>query len=272
MKVEDFSPISDKDGKIAFFDRIRGMLKFGYSWPARMQSQRTAIAYLQRVFDNRYTALRNLVLPDVQVAIPLILIGPPGVLVLNTSPTRGLFRAQEEKWMVMGSKGFQPAQPNLLRQTALLAQAVTVFLQKRGFASLVADSALLFTSPGTNVDAQRPAVRIVQMDAIERFGLKFAQGRSILTAEDMFQIETALTKTAAVRQKIDEPGEDFFSFEEESPQQARQARAARPTADPLAPLQKTFNFSNRQWVLLGVLVFMTVLILIFFIFLIMFTL
>jgi len=104
MKVHNFSDIKSIGGQLAFRDRISGVYKYGFSWPKDLNALDVFTAMLQRDVDQRSTLIRDFTLPDVEVTIPLILIGPPGVLVILLTRERGMFRAREGEWFIHTGK------------------------------------------------------------------------------------------------------------------------------------------------------------------------
>jgi hypothetical protein len=256
MKVLDYSPIPFDGGKLAFGDRIKGIIQFGFNWISEMKSQEIIIAHLNRILDKRFTLLRNVPLPDGGVTIPLILLGPHGVTVLYNSPLRGIFRVQGDSWEIMDSRmrNFKSSKPNLIRRTALMAQAFENFIKQSG-SEYGVDGVLVFTDPGIHVNAMRPGVRVILMDAIERFGAGFLSAEQIMTVEDVSMIRNSI-ETALQPEDVTEKTPEFV------PHQQVAQRVDSGFLQAVEPLQKRFQFSRRQWVLLGTFFVVDVLILI----------
>lgn len=256
MKVLDYSPIPFDGGNLSFQDRIKGIFQLGFTWISEMKSQEVLITNLNRVLDQRFTLLRNVPLPDGGVTIPLILLGPHGVTVLYNSPLRGIYRAQGDSWELMDNRmrNFKPTRPNLIRRTTLMAQAFDNFLKQSGF-DKGTDGILVFTDPGIHVNTMRPGVRIILMDAIERFGTGFLQAEQVMNIDDVRAIintiETAL-------QPEDEPEESAKVV----PHQQVADSVDSGFLKAMEPLQKRMRFSRRQWILLGTFVIIDVLVLI----------
>ncbi len=266
MIVRDFSPIPYQGGKLPISDLIKAMLQYGFSWPAEMKSQDLVVLYLLRSLDNSHTLLRNVFLPDVEVTIPFILIGPTGVIVINPSPATGIYRAEDNTWATMNKRddSFRPAKPNLIIRTTLLARAVKTILNEAGFPEMNVDGILILTDPSTHVDAIRPDVRVVLVDGLERFAVQLSTEAPTLDIDVrrklIFAIENAL-----------EVGE------QELPLPAEPAGRSLPqTLDTgfdqaVKPLRKKANFSRRQWLILGAFVVAEVVILLIFMLMIIIT-
>lgn len=254
MKVHDFSEIKTIDGKLGFQDQIQGMLKFGFSWPKDVSAQDTLASILHRDIDNRSTLIRNFTLPEANVTIPFILIGPPGIRVILPTRERGIFRAKGDQWLTQSGKGFKPAKENFLQRAQLFVRATQKFLKDSGYDEINVDGLIIGLNPGMHVDSIRPIVRVIQSDAIRRFNTQWEQDQVTLSPEKIYQISSTIQKTAApepdyqesaARKVLAEPSEDKF-------------------AKSLKPLQSTFNFDTKQWIILGVLVAVTVIVLLFF--------
>ena len=254
MQVHDFSEFKTVDGKLNFQDQVQGMLKYGFSWPQEVNAQENFVSRMHHDIDQRSSLIRNFTLPDVEVTVPFILIGPPGIRVILPTRERGIFRAKEGQWLVQSGNNFKPAKDNLLLRTQLYVRATQKFLADQGFSNLMINGLLVGLHPGMHVDTINPAVRVIQSDAIRRFASQWHQEPLILSPEQIFQIVSAF-------KRMNEPVSD------EKETVARKA-SAKPREDQfsksLQPLQKTFNFDTKQWVILGVLVAATVLVLLIF--------
>ena len=176
MKILDYSPIPFDGGNITVQQRMNGISRYGFKWVPEMKSQELVIASLNRVLDFHFTLLRNIPIPGSNLVVPLVLIGSHGITVLHNNITKGMFRAEGDSWEVMDNRlrDFKAARPNLIAQAEKMTEAFRNFLTESGFEKEV-DSILIFTDPGTHVNSNRPNVRIILMDAIERFWLRQLQ-------------------------------------------------------------------------------------------------
>jgi hypothetical protein len=264
MITRDFSPIPFKSGKLPFTDRLRGMLQFGFSWPANMESQEVVIRYLKRYLDNSYTLLRNVSLPDLDITVPFILVGPPGITVIYNDPSKGIFRAQGNKWTTMGQSGssFKTASPNLITRTNLMTKAVQTFVAENGYPNLPVEGMLLFTNPGTHVDTVRPDVRIVLSDAVERFASRLKNEQPVARQDERFRLIRTLTGMAEKQAEPEQPTEEDQGARDSVAQSIQSIDSGFSQA--MSPLRRTFNFSKQQWFLLGAFVLAEVILLILF--------
>lgn len=265
MIVRDFSPIPYQGGKLPLTDLVKAILNNGLSWPAEMKSQDIAVYYLMRSLDNSYTLLRNISLSGTEVTIPFILIGPTGVTVFNNSPVNGIFRARENVWAVMDKRdgAFRSSKPNLLMRTTLMARAVDTYIKEKSFAEISVEGVLVLTDPGTHVDTDRPEVRVVLVDGLDRFARQISATPAVMNRERRYKLVQAIELSRE---------SDEIVTPTVSTQSAALPQALDSSFDQaVRPLRKKAAFSRRQWLILGAFVFAEVIILLIFLFLIMIT-
>ncbi|MBN2043800.1 MAG: hypothetical protein JW757_02170 [Anaerolineales bacterium] len=265
MKILDYSPIPFNGGKLSLQERFKGITRFGFSWVSEMKSQEVVIEILGRLLDNRFTMLRNVPLPEAEIIIPLILLGPQGVVVINNSPMRGIYRASGDSWEIMDnrSRNFKATRPNLITRTLMMTRAFNNFLTQKGYA-LENDGILVFTDPGIHVNATRSDVRIILVDAVERFASRLLLNRPVMDVEDVRSIIHSLE---VAMQPEEEPEAEVKIV----PHQQVAQSVDSGFMQAISPLQKRANFSRRQWTLLGAFVLMDILILIAFLVFILWT-
>ena len=195
MKILDKTPYRNETGEIDIIGRVRGSLSHGLSWYARIQAQNVVIAILEKVLGEKYVLVRNVTLPDTEIELPLVLVGPQGVFLINVAHERGVYRAKDDEWGTVVGEKFVPASINQIKRTLKLGRVLQVYLERAGFQDLlVVESILMSGNPGTHIESTRPAVRIIMSDALERFAISVNQGRAILSADVIYNIvKTILT-------------------------------------------------------------------------------
>jgi len=263
MKVFDYSPIPFNGGKITIQDRMKGITKFGTSWVSEMKSQELIIETLNRVLDNRFTLLRNIPLPGKNRTIPIVLLGSHGITVINNCIARGIFNTDGNTWKKMDDRiqDFKPSKPNFIHQTTQLSQEFGEFLFEVG-SELEVDEVLIFSDPGTHVSASgRSDVRIILMDAIDKFGTGLIPKPQVLTMEDIRNLIVLITEALQPVEETDEsrriiPYEQAVQFAQTVDSSFMQA---------IAPIQQRSRFSKRQWVLLWFFAIIDIIILIGFV-------
>lgn len=272
MKIIDYQAPEEGDEKPGALGRLKQGLGSLQSRP-EARAQEAAIQTLKKVLDNRFYLLRNLTLPELEPPALLLLVGPPGIWLIQTSPIKGVYRAMEDRWEEMDNQTqkFRPARVNLPAQTAATAQAATAALHNRGVAVPSIEPVIFFTQPGAHIEATRPPCRLVQSDAIVRFAAGLLQSRIVFAPEDI-QVIIEAFKSPVLGPEAIQPQPELGGLDEsEKPAQASQAKkeilatqlsAALDTDEPeiIKRLGRKAAFSRRQWLILGALLVVNILV------------
>lgn len=271
MKVIDYAA-TGKELQVKSLDDFLGAFKIKRSWSVESDAQETILAAFQRMLDNKFTMLRNVELEGVSITVPLILVGPSGVWVLYPSALRGVYRARGDVWEKMDNRqqNYKPSGENLLARTAQLAKAVEAYLIACGVRDVQVGAGLMFTNPGIHVEIVRPIVRVVLIDALDRFITSILQGRLLYDREEVENIVNLFANPPAKAQKP-------VGEVEAEPVELPKVRRRVVNKESLERIDSTFSkveklpFSSRQWLLLGLLIFINVIILVAFALFILFT-
>ena len=265
MRVIDKTPFQDEKGNISFTNRIQGTLKYGFSWFAELESQKLVIALLDRLLDKGFVAIRNFNLPESDIVIPIILIGPGSVTVILSTPIKGQFEAKGTEWNTVGNGTSTPAAKNLINILSRLQRAFQKYLEIQKIkAPVQVDAALIATEPGANIESVRPAVRVVRSDAIKQFASLLNQSPPLLRVDQVNAIadlilepkpkttvtppETKIPVTPPVaREQAVRPAET----PKPAAQQARRPQPAAPQGKPAArPAKKKQPALKRSQIIL----------------------
>jgi len=241
MKIEDKTPYLGENGEIDILGRLQGTLKYGLTWYNRLQGQAAVIAIMEKQLSNSYTLLRNVTLPNTEINLPLVLVGPQGVSLINVTPEHGVYRARDDEWGTMVGDRFVPAGINQVQRTLTFQRVLQVYLDRQGFkGTVVVDSILMAADPGMHIESTRPAVRIVMSDALERFAASMAQGRIVLNAP---AVNDVVQSILVGRQHRPAPGaaavqpapnaEDGSAFEVYTPGRPDAQNSPAPSAESL---------------------------------------
>lgn len=305
MKIIDQTPFFNEKGEISTADRLKAFVQYGKSWLAEMDAQRAVLPVLDKILDRKFTLLRNIKPPELDAPIPFILIGPPGIFVIYITPILGMFRAKGDQWGTIRGNTFVTEKVNLLARTERMARAVQVNIQRQGKLELVmVEPILLCSNPGVHVDSLRPIVRIVMRDALERFAVSLSQARLVLSPEMVFKVVTLLTEPPTSKEEVPaipaeaqaEPlGQPFLeegipgntpAFVPEStadtpwtpnssesiPFEAPESISpASPSPEPVpqaAPSRRKGGISRTQWLFLGLMALIWIILVMVFIFLV----
>lgn len=186
MKVYDKTPLLDPQGNINPIARIQGTLKYGLSWSSELEAQVAVIAQLDRLLDKGFVLIRNFTLPDSDIVIPMILIGPGSLSVIFATPLKGDFEAKGNEWNSVKNGIAVPASRNLIDLLIKYTRVFQRYLQLNKINIPVPiEPVLIATNPGANIESVRPAVRVVRSDAIKQFASSVNQASPILRAEQV---------------------------------------------------------------------------------------
>src|SRR5271157_130545 len=239
MKIIDKTQFQNEKGEISLLDRLQGTLRHGLTWYPELQAQKVVIDQLNRVLEKGAVLIRNLTLPDSEIVEPIILIGQNGVYVIYVTHLRGRYEAKGDQWNTESNGQSQPAQPNLMSRVARLAKVLQRYLQTQGInlpASVSIEPVLIAVDPGMHIESTRPAVRVVQSDAIKQFAASILQARPVFTTEYIYdladRIVTPRPKSEAAPQPV-------------APPTAPEAAPAPAADNPVARAHAIFNASEQ---------------------------
>ncbi|MEK6588374.1 MAG: hypothetical protein AABY97_05985 [Chloroflexota bacterium] len=253
MQVNDRSKFRDEQGLISLENRIRGTVKYGFSWYGEMQAQEFIARQIGRILGDDHFLLRNVPLVGTDVLASMILFSPQGIRLLHPSAERGNYRATEDEWMSFSgrSRQFKPTRPNLQFRALALARGLRRYFEAQGYALPDLEAVLIFTNPQTLVDRSNPQARIVLADAIELFASSLLERQQVMDHEDIQMLMDAL-----LNPKLPQPEPEA----EREPEQAEgekafDSEALKPmdTRPDLRPVRRYGSLNVRQWVVLGVL-------------------
>jgi hypothetical protein len=217
MKIIDQTPLLDANGQLSLINRVQGMLSYGFSWPASLKAQNTVIAQLNKAIEKGYTLFRNQKLGASEIIVPLILVGPSGIYVIDATPLKGLYRARGQELGAITNGRFQPVNINIISRTLQLAKALQVFFERQGIKlPAPVEPVLLSADPGLHIESVRPAVRIVLSDAINIFADSVLTGRLIYNAQEVGEFVERIQNLHSAQQPP-EPRDDPFALKEIRP-------------------------------------------------------
>lgn len=230
-------------------------------------AKKSLIAALERSLDNQYLMLGPVKLERLDEPLPLVLLGPTGVWVIDASSLKGIYQVKEDTWEKLESQShhFKTARPNLPARILAMSQALHAHLTANGYTIPEIEPVLYFSDPGMHVNAVRLVVRIVLSDAVDRFVAGIQQGYPVHTVEVVQRMANLLI--GETQQLPDEKPlerkDDFFSFHDELAKPAerpvRKVVVQKKRAAGKAP------FSPRQWIFLSAMVLVNLVILVAFV-------
>lgn len=216
MQIIDKTPYRAENGEIDILGRIQGTLKYGMSWFSNINAQNVVIAIIEKQLDANYALLRNVTLPNTEITLPLVLIGPPGIYLINVAHERGVFMARDDQWGTMIGDRFVPARVNQISRTQTFGRVLQLYLDRQNFkGQAVVEAVLMAADPGMQIESTRPVVRVVMSDALERFAASLNQARPTLNSPLAHDIAHAILVGRPPKVASPEPVAEVVSQEEE---------------------------------------------------------
>jgi len=255
MKIIDKTPLVDEKGELGIVQRVQGMLQFGFNWTSELAAQKAIVTFFDKQLEKGYTLIRNLSLGQSGIMIPMILLGPAGIFVIQVTYLRGRYEARGDSWNVESGTGYKPAPINLIQRTARMARALQVYIERQGVKLPVSiDPVLIAADPGLHIESVRPAIRVMMIDGIRSFVSGLASGRPAISAEAVYDLtERILNPRLPKKEPITQPPasvpEPRAAWEQEAPapQEVSRARAifdAAEEAKPFDPADFDFDMSD----------------------------
>lgn len=221
---------------------------------------------LSGLLDHSYTLLYHISLAQGAVQSPLALLSPSGITLFFLDHQRGVFRVQGGKWEKLDERRnqYDPSQPDPLMAASAQANALRLHLVNHGFPNVNIQTAVVFTDPGVHIQAEDSEVRLIYMDAFPRFAANLKRAQPTLTLDEVHALVPILAPYTLEEALRSREIQDDFSFREEKPRQINlpQIEIPLPPDDKLVKAIHKVPFSQRQLLIIGVLVVINILVLI----------
>lgn len=189
MKLIDQTPLQDENGQISIVQRVQGTLKYGFEWYSELEAQKLVLAHLSRVLGKGFTVIRNQTLGASGITISLVLVGPSGIYAAHVTHLRGTYQARGEGWGQLFGTNYKPARVNLITRMQLSARALQAFIERQGIKlPKPVEPVILAADPTFNVEAMQPAVRIILVDALERWAASLEKAAPVFTLETAYEL------------------------------------------------------------------------------------
>jgi len=193
MKIIDKTPLLNEKGELGFMQRLQGMMEYGFNWPNELQAQKAIVNYFERQLEKGYTLIRNLALGKSGITVPIILLGPTGIHVINLAYLKGRYEARGEEWNVASGDGYKPAQENLIHETLRMAKAVRAFIERQGVqVPLEVEPVLIGGDPGLHIESVKPAIRVLMIDGVKSYVANLLTAQPVLRAESVYEFTERL--------------------------------------------------------------------------------
>ncbi len=267
MRIIDLSKYQAEPGISGMLKNLRGSLSYGYSWNQSRKSQEELAEILGSVLGNECVLLRDVNIPKVTRPIPLVLITPAVLLVINPKSVQGFFRAEGKRWEELGRNNeYRLASNNLIRETWLYHKTIEGYYKQHNFSAPMDRGVMIFVSPETVVESIRPRVRVVQADGIKNFARELSISKPVFSDRDFREAVKLLTNPR-------------LPLKEKKPKiPPPELAEPAPVPEPLVKVDESINkvarkanFTRREWLVVGILAVLLIVVLIVLISLITFT-
>ena len=248
MKIIDKTPLLDEKGELTLVQRVKGMFQYGFNWPNELQGQKAIITFFDRQLEKGYTLIRNLPLGQSGIMVPMILLGPTGIHVIQVTFLRGRYEVRGDTWNVDAGEKYKPAPVNLVQQTMRMAHAVQVFIERQGVKLPASPEPVLIAGePGLHIETVRPAVRVMMIDGIKSFVNGLTTASAVLSPEQVFDYTERLLNPRVPKKVSISP--NTAPAQGSAPQEVSRARAifnASEEAKPFDPADFDFAMSDEE--------------------------
>ena len=220
MKIIDKTPLLDEKGNLGLVQRVQGMLQFGFNWPNELQVQTAIVKFFERQLEKGYTLIRNMPLGESGIMIPLILLGPTGIFVIEVTSVKGRYEAKGDSWNVEAGNQYKPAPVNLIQRTTRMARALQAYIERQGVKiPITIEPVLIAGDPGLHIESVRPAIKVMMIDGIKAFVSGLVNGKPILRADLVLDYTERILNPRRKSEPIE-------SFPEPEPEPQSEAPAA----------------------------------------------
>lgn len=249
MKLIDQTPLLNEKGEIGILQRVQGTLKYGFEWYPELGAQKSVLAHFERVLGKGYTVIRNQTLGASGITIPLTVVGPAGIYATYVTHLRGTFQARREEWGQSYGINYKPSSKNLLAVTQRMARALQAFIERQGVKlPKPVEPILLAANPGMHVESMQPIVRVIMVDALERWAASLEGAAPVFTVETAYELADRIVNPRppkkaqpSVPASTPEP-----SDEESELSRAGAIFAAADEAKPFDPNDLGFAFEDGE--------------------------
>lgn len=230
------------------------------------RSEEMLVNTFQKYLDDRYHLMRHVQLEGLNIEAPMVLVGPPGILVIISLSLRGVCRIKEDKLECMDARlhHYSAVKPDYVERLMQICSAIDSQLLANGYDRLAVEPVLIFTDAGLHIELVNPSIRVVVVDALDRFihsllnsaqRINWAEGQALIRIISG-QVEESQTNP-------EELIEDDFSFREQTKKQFKVPELTIPMPEDqrVVSAMKKVPFTTQQLFFLGMLIFINIVIL-----------
>lgn len=239
MKIIDKTPLLNEKGELAIMQRFQGMLKYGFNWPNELEAQKAIITFFDRQLEKGYTLIRNVTLGASGIVVPILLLGPTGIYVINVTYLRGRYEVRNNSWNEASGDGYKPASVNLVQITSRMANAVKAFIERQGLKlPIEVEPILMAANPGLHIESVRPAIKVVMIDGVKSFVSGLATSRPVLKPEAVHEFTERIINPRS-------PKKESAVSSAAEPRPAWEEKKTEPPGGQVSRARAIFNASEE---------------------------
>ena len=255
MRTIDLSKFQTEPGIAGIFNTMRGIFSYGWYWQQSRKNQEELVEILETVLGSDCVLLRDVNIPHVGRPIPVVLLTPASLMVINPKSQQGFFRAEGKRWEELGRDDeYKLASNNMIRETWLYQKTIEGYLKQHNFSIPTERGVMIFVSPETHVETIRPRVRVIQADGIKNFARELAISKPVFSDMDFRAAIKLLSdpklpkkeKSKIAPRGITSPVPDVVAKVDEN----------------LGKVTNRINFTRKEWTIVGSLVALVIIVLI----------
>ena len=255
MRTIDLSKFQTESGIASIFTTLRGIFSYGWYWQQSRKNQEELVEILETVLGNDCVLLRDVNIPHVGRPIPVVLLTPASLLVINPKSQQGFFRAEGKRWEELGRDDqYRLAAKNMIRETWLYQKTIEGYLKQHNFTAPAERGVMIFVSPETHVETIRPRVRVIQADGIKNFARELAISKPIFSDRD----------SRSVIKLLSDPRLPVKEKSKKAPMQKASPvpEVVTKVDESLGKVTNRINFTRREWTIVAGLVALVIIVLI----------
>ena len=269
LKILNLAPFADsRSATMTWLQRLQGALQYGWRWFWEYPAQERLAQLLAEHLDRRFLLVLNLAWPNVQGPFPPILLGPSGIHLLMPTLLRGEFRVREDRLWVYDTRKqrFKPHKPDLVQELLQYRQRLEDFLNRHLSSPIAVEARLVFLHPSTYVDALQAQVAPLMVDGLARYLDQLSHQRKYQRQHIQQWLELLQSQkeasTVAEAPVRESPRATPRPRPTAHRTAARSRRAALARKGPRSRKRGPLGFTRQQWIVLGVLAALNILLLV----------
>lgn len=238
MKILNLAPFAHRrSASLNLIQRLQGALRYGLSWFWNYPAQERLAELLQEHLDRYFILILNAPWPDRREPLPPILLGPSGIHLLYPTLLKGDYRIKDNRLWIYdtGKQRFRPYRPDPIPEILQVREQLTEFFNNLTATVVTIEARLVFLNPGTyvdSVDQEETTLSPLMVDGLPRYLEQLSRQRRYQRS----QIQKWLTALAHAST---------------DPMAAAIRKQRRPEATKRK--RRPGGLTRTQWIILGVL-------------------